>query len=218
MGLQEQYQKLKDLRPEIDERLKHLDFAGIKDLLLWQAGSADFQNLKDKDNQLMILEACSQIWLAEKKELPGAGIDDDIFDGVDSLDSLERKYLRIQFALYRLETPMPKEYLEEAVDGLIADRVSGIALCRILMRETEYREDNLAKLADLLQEKGQTVTALFLLQRGESAYPGSQKILLKMADCWLEAGNPAQACQCLKRIREPGEDIRELLCELEGMI
>lgn len=218
MELQQQYEKLKVLRREIDEKLKDLNFQKIKELILWQAKSEDFKKLQSKDTQLSMLAAFCGIWTDEKNELVEAGIWEDIFYKIDSLEALEQKYLTIQFGLLRLETLMPVEYYEQAVDSLIAYRVSGIALYKIIMRETAHKEQNILKLAKLLKGKGQVVTARFLLQCGKKSYPGDEEMLLELAACWLKEGNPEQSYNCLKQIQRPSREIQELIGELENAI
>ncbi|MCH5275121.1 MAG: tetratricopeptide repeat protein [Lachnospiraceae bacterium] len=218
MGLQQQYEELKALRSEIDGKLNNLDFQKIKELILWQAKSEDFKKLHIKDTQLSMLAVFCEIWADEKKKLVEAGIWEDIFYKVDSLQTLEQKYLTVQFGLLRLETPMPVEYYEQAVDDLIAYRVSGIALYRLIMRETACKEQNILKLAGLLKEKEQITTARFLLQYGRETYPGNEEILLELADCWLEEGNLEQSYECLKQMQSPSMEIQELIGELENAI
>ena len=218
MELQQQYEKLEVLHRELNEKLKDLDFQKIKELILWLAKSEDFNELKEKDNQLSMLEAFCRIWTDEKSKLVEAGIWEDIFYKVDSLETLEQKYLTVHFGLLRLETPMPAEYYEQAVDDMIAYRVSGIGLYRILMRETARKEQNILKLTGLLKEKGQIMTARFLLQCGKETYPENEEMLMELADCWLEEENLQQAYNCLKLIQSPSREIQELMGELENAI
>lgn len=218
MELQQQYEKVKALRLEIDEKLKDMDFQKVKELILWQAKSEDYREFRYKDNQLSLLEVYCRIWKDEKNKLVEAGIWEDIFYKVNSLETLEQKYLTIQFGLLRLETPMPAEYYEQAVDDMIAYRVSGIGLHRIIMEETEQKEQNILKLAGLLKEKGQITTARFLLQCGKDSYPENEEMILELADCWLEEGNLEQANNCLKQIQRPSREIQELIGELENAI
>ncbi len=218
MGYEQQYEELLELCPQIDEKLKELNFEKIKELFIWLAKSASYQKLKQKENQLIMLDVFCQIWLEEKKRLETVGISEDIFFGVDSLKTLEKKYLTIQFGALRLETAMPVEYYQQAVDEIIDYRVSGIALHTIIMRETAERAENIVKLGRLLKQKGQTVTALFLLQKGNESYPQDQEILLELADCWLEGEQYNQAYECLQKIQKPDENVLELLRMLEKAV
>lgn len=215
MGFQQRYEELLALRPQIDERLTDLNFAKIKELQLWLAKSESFKILKTRDNQLTYLDVFCHIWLEEKKKLSQIGIDTDIFYGVDSLESLERKYLTVQFGVLRLETSMPIEYYEQAVDDFIDYHISGIALYAILMRETAQREENIAKLANLLIDRGEIMTAFFLLQKGKEAFPKNKKILLRLSDCWLAGGQHSQAYQCLLEIKKPDRKTKELIQTLK---
>ncbi len=218
MGYEQQYEELLILRPQIDEKLKDLDFEKMKELMLWLAQSKSYQKLKIKENQLIMLEAFCQIWVEEKRKLEEIGISDDVFYGVDSLESLERKYLTAQFGILRLEMAMPAEYCEQAVDAMIDYRFSGIALYTILMRETSKQKEHIVKLAKAMKQKGQMVTALFLLQKGNEAYPGEENILLELADCWLEGQQWRQAYECLNKIPEPLAEVRELKKMLEKVL
>lgn len=215
MGFQQQHEELLALRPQIDERLRDLNFEKIKDLQLWLAKSGSFKKLKVRDNQLIFLDEFCQIWLEEKQKLSQVGIDTDIFYGVDSLESLERKYLTIQFGILRLETPMPVEYYEQAVDDFIAYHISGIALYKILMQETARREENIVKLAGLLLDRNQIATAIFLLQKGKETFPQNEDIILRLSECWLAGEQFHQAYQCLFEIEKPDRKTKELIQTLK---
>lgn len=215
MGFQQKYEELLALRLQIDERLRDLNFEKIKDLQLWLAQSGSFHTLKVRDNQLIFLDEFCQIWLEEKQKLSQMGIDTDIFYGVDSLETLERKYLAIQFGILRLETPMSVEYYEQAVDDFIDYHISGIALYKILMRETAQREENIVRLAGLLLDRDQIVTAIFLLQKGKETFPQNKDIVLRLSECWLVGGQLHQAYQCLLEIEKPDRKMKELIQKLK---
>ena len=56
MRIETQYKELLKIKREIDNRLVALDFSKIKELILWLNTSKEYQKLKSKDNQLMILD------------------------------------------------------------------------------------------------------------------------------------------------------------------
>lgn len=56
MRIETQYKELLKIKREIDNRLVDLDFSKIKELILWLNTSKEYQKLKSKDNQLMILD------------------------------------------------------------------------------------------------------------------------------------------------------------------
>lgn len=218
MKIQQQYEELLILKKDINEKLNELDFGKMKELMLWLAKSTIYQKLKSKENQLIMLENFCNIWLREKKELLARDINDDIFWGVTSLDSIEKKYLSIKFGVIRLETPMPEEYYEQAIDAMIDYNVSGLAIGYIIVFESIKREANILKTARLLKDRGQLITAVELLQYGLEAYADNADFLLELADCWVQGQQWRQAYECLKKIKEPDDSTSEMIGELEKVV
>lgn len=218
MEHEQQYRELLTLKYQIEERLKNLNFEKIKELIIWLTHSTSYQKLKGKDNQLSMLNVFCSIWLEEKKKLDALGISEDIFYGVDSLESLEKKYLTIKFGLLRLENDIPIEYCTESIDEMVENKVSGIALYKIIIEETADKIENVRKMAGLFKQNGQTVTALILLQKGNDTWPQNRNVLLELADCWMEGEQWEQAYECLKKIPDPNEEIYELTKTLEKVL
>ena len=218
MEYEQKYKELLTLKYQIDEKLENLNFEKIKELIIWLTHSKSYQKLKRKDNQLNMLEIFCQIWLEEKKMLDALGISEDIFYAVNSLDSLEKKYLTIQFGVLRLETIMPKEFYTQAVEAMIDLKVSGIALYRIIIQETLEIDKNIVKLAKILKENGKIITALSLLQKGNEFNPENTEIILELSDCWMEGEQWGQAYESLRAIKKPSEEVRELLQMLEKVL
>lgn len=218
MKIEQQYQILLELKPEIEERLKELNFQKVKELFLWLAGTKNYHKLKSKDEQLHMLDIFCAIWLDEKKCLPELGIDEDIFSGVGSLKEIENKYQTIKFGVLRLERAMPEEYYEQVVDRFMDYRVSGIAIARIIYLETLKREENVLKMAGMLKARGQIVTAMLLVERSLEYFPENKDFLLELADCWLAGRQWNQAVACLKKIEAPDAATLELIEELEKSI
>lgn len=215
MKIEQQYQALQKLKPEINEKLKELNFQKIKELILWLAKSEDYLRLKRKDDQLRRLDIFCNIWLEEKKVLPELGIVEDIFSGVRSLRDIEEKYQLIRFGVMRLETVMPEEYYEQVVERFIKYKVSGIAIAKIIYIETQEQEKNVLKIVQLLRERGQMITAMTLLESAEKNMPGNKRYLSELADCWLSGQQWEQALGCLKKIEKPDPEIQGLIRELE---
>lgn len=218
MRIEELYRELKEVEPVIDEKLQNLDFDKVKALILWKTKSGSYQRIKCKDIRLVMLDIFCNIWLEEKKSLVPVGVDEDIFLSVNSLDTLEKKYLMIQFGLLRLETSMPEEYYEEFINQIIDYKISGIALYHILMNETNERENNILKLSSMLKQREKIMEALFLLQKGSEVFPKNKEILLELADCWMFGEQWKQAYDCLKKIKKPKKEVRELIQMLEKVI
>lgn len=218
MKLKEQYQILLEIKPQVDDKLKNLDFQKVKDLILWLAKSEKFQKVKNRDNQLSKLDRICKIWMEEKKKLTSRAIDDDIFRQVDSLEALEQKYLTIQYGILRMETPMPEEYYDQVVENFISYGVSGVALCLIAIYETETAEQNILKIAGLLKESRQYILAIELLQYACEIFKNTDDFVLQLADCWMDGQMWQEAYDCLKKIEKPDAHVKQIMKELKKVL
>ena len=215
MRISQQYEELIFLKNTINQKLSEQSFQGRKELILWLSKSKMYQKLKSKDNQLIYLDCACKIWLQEKKKLTALGIGDDFFSEVISLEEIEQRYLTVKFAGLRLEQEMPVEYWIQAVEKMLAQRISGIAAFIIFQTETLEREKNLLRLAGLLKELGHNLQALVLLRESVHVYAENEAIRLELAGCWLERGELKEAYACLKEAEHPSENVRGLIRELE---
>ena len=141
-----------------------------------------YHKLKSSENQMIMLESVFNIWLKEKKELPVLGIETDIFYQISCLDDVERKYQRIKYCGLRIENAVWDEYIRQALGWLVEDKVSGIAIGKIIVAETQKREENLLYIAGYLGETGDMLNALLLLRYADEAFPRKEKLLLKEAE------------------------------------
>lgn len=215
MRLKQQYQELLRLKKEINHRLKGgTGFQQIRELMLYLAGEPVYAKLKSKENQLIMLESFLNIWLKEKKLLPDLGVETDIFYHVTSLDDVEQKYQRIKYYILRVENRVPDEYCNQAYEWLTEDRVSGIAVGKIILYETEKREENFLDIVQFMKQKGDSLNALFLIQYANNAFAGNERLLLEEAEIWLQGGQLEKALDLLVKIEKPSEEIRELIKEL----
>ena len=218
MKISQQYSELQILLAEINKRLGNLNFQAIKELILWLEQNPMYKKLKQKENQLRMLDCFCSIWLEEKKELEKLGIHEDIFYGIHSLEDVERKYLAIKYCGLRIENKVPIVYCQQAAEELIRWKVSGIAISRIFISETYKREENVVQISQLLKERQQLITVIILLQEGLKVYKENENILLELAECWITAQQWYQALVCLKQIKNPKEEISELINELEKVV
>ena len=183
MRLAEQHKELLRLKKEIDRRLlAGTSFEKMKELMLYLAQDKAYHKLKSSENQMIMLESFFNIWLKEKKELPPLGIETDIFYQISCLDDVERKYQRIKYCGLRIENAVWDEYIRQALGWLVEDKVSGIAIGKIIVAETQKREENLLYIAGYLGETGDMLNALLLLRYADEALPGKVKLLLKEAE------------------------------------
>lgn len=216
MRLKQQYQELLRLKEEINQRLvSGTDFQNIKELMLYLAKDQAYYKLKFTENQLIMLESFFCIWLKEKRKLPDLGIETDIFSKVSCLDDVEKKYQKIKFCGLRIENTVPEEYIEQAVQWLIENEVSGLAIGKIITSETKDRVKNLLGIAQHLRKREEFFNALLLLQYANEAFPGKEKLLLEEADIWFDIGQFDKAFELLGKIEKPSKEIKELIAELQ---
>lgn len=218
MKQEEQYKKLIELKEEINTRLVDLDFDKIKELLLWLAGNRDYFKLKSTDNQLEALEFLKSIWLEEKKYINEFEMQGDAFTGVNSLRTVECRYLKAHFYILRLENDMSEETCMQSVQELIVEKYSALFLFSIIVRETEMIENNIIKLGRILKKQNDLVRSIGLLKLGVEKYPKNDELILELADCWITAQQYAVAYEYLKKIENPDNEVVELLIELEKVL
>ncbi len=210
MRLNEQYQELLRLEKEINHRLKSgTDFQKIKELMLDLARDKAYSRLKTKENHLIMLECFFTIWLAEKKKLPELGIETDIFYQVYGLKDIERKYRKIQYCGLRIENDLPDEYCEQIIEDLMDEKISGLAIGKVVVFETKKREDNILRIAQWLRRKGDILNALLLVQYGNEAFPDQEKLLREEAEIWLSGQQEERAAELLNRIRSLSQETRK---------
>lgn len=218
MRLQEQYRNLIEIKKEIDKRLKELDFQKIKELILFLTKSVAYQQLKTEENQMIMLDFFCSTWLEEKKKLSSFDIDDDIFYQIDSLEKIEQKYQTLKFGMLRIENNLPEEYCNQTIQYIDEQKISGIAISKMIVFETKYREDNILKVSRRLLENKQIIRAIVLLQYAQEMYPDYTDFPLCEAECWMEGRQWEMAYNCLNKIEKPDLSIQELKEELSKVI
>jgi tetratricopeptide (TPR) repeat protein len=218
MTREEKYKALLKLEKEIDMRLRHTDFDGMKELLLFLAQSEDYLKMKSYEQSLRVLDTFAGLWIEEKKKLTDIGINDDIFYHISSLKDAERKYHIILFGVLRFETAMPEEYYEQVIDNILEEHISGIALGQIIANNTVDRINNAVKISRRLNARGETVRSICMLQKMATYFPEDKDILLELAGCWMDGQQWEQALECLKKIKEPDKEVQAVIEELEKVL
>lgn len=218
MTIKEQFSALVSLRCEIEKKLINLDFNKTKEMILWLAKSNDFQKLKTKENQMIMLDCFTNIWVEEKRKLEPLGVPEDIFFGVHSLNDIESKYLLIKYCALRYENNVPDILCEQTIDEIITKKISGIAIGKIIVFETSQKVQNIVKIAKVLRNKGQVMTSILLLQYASEQFDGDRNILFNLADIWIEGQQWRQAYDCLSKIRNPLKCDKEIIEELQKVI
>ena len=218
MKIEEQYVRIMNLQKEINVRLKDLDFLKTKELVLWLVNEKDFARLKNKDNQLLMLDILKNIWLEEKKRMNDFEMQGDAFWRVDSLDDVETRYSKVHFDILRIENNMPEEYCTNAVQDLITNKYSAFFIYTVIVRETAQIKRNILQLCRLIKKQNDLIKTIGLLNLGIQKYPQDEEMILELADCWIIAQQYDKAYDCLKKISEPNEMIKEMMSELEKVL
>jgi len=218
MKLSKQYEELQRIREIVNGKLAKADFASISDLIRFMNKDEMFEKLRNKDTQLGIVYNLAGIWLEEKTRLNPYGIDKDIFEGVNNLDLAEEKYRAIEFGIFRIENDMPQELIDEYVDRMISERISGVAMALILKEESKNRADNVIKLSRLLKDRGDYVDALILLETASVAFYVNDEIFMELADTYIEANCLEKAYDTLMKIENKDNNIEDILGDLKAIL
>lgn len=220
MRLSEQYAELVKLREDLNKKLYNIDFRKIKELALEMAQLESYQRHKKTDNQIIALDFFFGMWMRENGDIYNFAHQGNIFDNVNSLEDVERKYLSIQFGIFRIENGMSIEHISEAVDEMIANNVSAYAMLCVVFREAEkkHHEEILLKLARILKQKNELVRAIGLLQASTQEFKENKEMFLELADCWLIAQEIEKASECLQAMENPDEEVTNLITELEAVL
>ncbi len=219
MCLKQQYGKWLRLKEEVDLRLaRGTDFQRMKELILFLGQEQTYLELRQKEGRMMMLDCFLGIWLEEKRILQQPGIAEDIFYQVGSLSALAHKYRQILYCALRIENKVPESYVKQAITWLLEQRISGVAIGKIVILETKEKEDNLLHIAQALKKEGATGNALLLLAYANRSFPGRERLILEEADCRIQIQHWEKAYELLKAIENPTAEIRDILAILRQVI
>lgn len=178
--LKELYNKMLELKALVNAKLSDGSFEAIRDLIKMLDESEVYPILLEKDTQLSMLDIFLGIWLDEKRELSALGIASDIMTDVSDLDALEDKYHTISLSILRFENNMPEEYLNEAIDRIIDQDISGIALYKILKIDTIDHVNNVIKVSTALRARKEYIRDMFFVRLAVSEYPNDPNVVAQL--------------------------------------
>lgn len=212
-----QYQEWLLLRERIDARLAQATSRqDIAELVQFLAEDSVYQEMKHCEGQLILLNSFVEIWMAENCRLPESM--EDIFYRVNSLKSLVYKYRAVVFCALRIENHVPGVYVEQAVERLVEQRVSGVAIGKIIVWETKERENNMLSLAEELKRHGQIPNAILLLQYAREKYPEEVHLALAEADCRMQCGQWDRAYEILAQLPDPVVEVQNIIEKLRQVV
>lgn len=161
--MQEKLEELFCIKKEINRRLANWNEQDTKELLIAFRSREDLKTLVEKDNQLIKLKCLCVLHMDERIKLSKFGMESTVFEQIHSLEDVEKRFLKLQFGMLRLESDMPQEKYQEVIDYIIEYKVSGIVLNFIIRSTTENYLKNVKNLARLLISHKQNITAACLL-------------------------------------------------------
>lgn len=218
MRLYQQYEELMKLKGKIDAVLQTANHTMLAGLFQELDRNPMYRKLVVKDTQLYMLSHFIYVFFREKQELLGRGIDANIFEGVTSLEKLEEKYHTIEFAALRFDAELPILLCEEAINNLINQDISGIAICRIIQFETASKIKNMEAVVGCLKGCEEYVRAITMLQEAAIQWPDEDKILFLLTDLWLDMECYDEAYACLRKVKEPNSEVCQIIEELEKVV
>ena len=215
MQIKEQYEKKTELYKEIDKKLQDTSFEKIIEIQRWMLKSKEYQLLKAKDNKLFFFDSFCRIWIEEKKRMLCVEDEKDIFWRTQNIEEIESKYYDILFTILRVENHVSEQDIQQGIDKIIEEEISGIAIGYILMVESECKKENVISISQLLVQKNEYIKAIELLQYAQACISQDNDFILVEADCWITIRQWNQSLNCLKKISNPDREILELIQNIE---
>ena len=186
MEFNEQNDKISIIKKKVDAHLINHDFDKIKTMIIELDEDEDFALLKDNDIALSMLDTFIISWFREKNELTPLGIESDIFDDVNSLDDLVKKYSFVSSRISLFEEDAANDIVENAIEEFIGRDISGIALFNILKNESCKIVENTVKISLCLRAKKEYIKDMFFLKMASEIYAGNKEIMTEMSYLMIE--------------------------------
>lgn len=162
--MQKEFEELNIIKKDIDKKLANWNEQIAEEVLMTFKSETKLKKLVEKDNQLIKLKCLCVLQMDECMKLSKIGLESTVFNGINSLEEMEKHFLKLQFGMLRLECQMPQEKYEEVMDYIIRHKVSGIVLNFMIRSTTEDYLENVKKLTKMLINKKQYITAACLLR------------------------------------------------------
>lgn len=194
------------------------------DLLLGRKEEAAYLELyelfRDKVNETCIqkntdlgtLREVLECWQRERE----LGVE-CIFDNVESLQEIYRKYLQVKHGLWRVEQNLSPDKCREAVDYMNTHFVSKYFIVWVIYANLRDRVETCIKVSRIFREKS-IVDSMEILSYALYFFPGNLQLLLEKADLLLENNLLHEALDTLRMIPNPKEEIKEMAQELKTVL
>lgn len=172
-------------------------------------------------DMISVYSECRQLCLIVNimsREKEETIVEDTFLYNVSNYAEIFRKYNRTVFYLRRLEMGFGEESREDILDFLTEEKISYICICTLCSFEVLAKKDKI--ILELFKIAKGTVWELQAVYGMLCWLPISKeknRILLVLAEFEVEKGNIVRACEYLKQIKEPDQEVLQLIGCLEDL-
>lgn len=141
----------------------------------------------------------------------------NIFANIENVKEAVLRYLRTKHVLLRIENDCNYEACLSGVRELLEQNISGVFMAWLIKSKLQERKEVYLKLSEYLWNISPS-RGIEMLSYGLFDFPEDTDMLLYKADYLLELQYYSEALKTLKCIREPNDEINELIQELESAL
>ncbi len=152
------------------------------------------------------------VW--EQEQLIKSG---NVFDNVSTLEEAKRKYLYAKHVLWRIENDCSFEICQEGVNELAAQGITSALLAWLIKAKMNERKAVYLKLSEYYWNV-KPMQGLEIISYGLFDFPGDVDMIMYKANYLLELQYYQDALDTLKLLKEPNEEIIEIINELEAAL
>lgn len=172
-------------------------------------------------DMISVYSECRQLSLIANimsREKEQTIVEDTFLYKVSDYSEIFRKYNRTVFYLRRLEMGFGEESREDILRFLTEEKISYICVCTLCTFEVLAKKDKI--IMELYKITKGTVWELQAVYSMLCWLPVSKdkdRMLLVLAEYEVEKGNIVRACEYLKQIKEPDQEVLKLIGCLEDL-
>ncbi len=196
----------KELKALANHMLHQKEYLELYDICI----NPKYDTTIKKNRELLYLREMLKCWRQEQEEGQSA-----IFENIDTIQQAEQKYLEILHCLWRLEHSLSYESCMTAVSNVRKNTNSYLLVAWIIYTNILDQENTFIRFADFLAEYS-SIEAVRFLNDGLRVLEDNQKLLVQQASYLLDLQLWEQALKVLRRIKEPAEDMKEIVSMLEN--
>ena len=169
----------------------------------------EYEPILRKHIELGLVREMVECWKEEKD-----GGNSWIFYEINTLEQAKHTYLWIKHGLWRIEQGLSWEKCIPFVEKVSQRKQSKYLIVWIAYANLSRPEEVIACLGEYMMQYD-VVSALEILSYGLLFFPNSTEILLQKAQCLMEVNMWQEALKTLYLIKNPEEEIGQIIIELE---